>query len=65
MFRKFTLLVAGIAIGGIGASVLSQGGYLSGSSAEAANRSTYRQLHLFGDIFERIRSDYVLSLIHI
>ena len=59
MFRKFTLLVVGIAIGGIGASVLSQGGYLSGSSAEAASRSTYRQLHLFGDIFERIRSDYV------
>jgi carboxyl-terminal processing protease len=32
---------------------------LIGSSARAAASDTYRQLNLFGDVFERIRSDYV------
>ena len=30
-----------------------------GSSARAATSDTYRQLNLFGDVFERVRSDYV------
>jgi carboxyl-terminal processing protease len=30
-----------------------------GSSARAATADTYRQLNLFGDVFERVRSDYV------
>jgi len=30
-----------------------------GSSARAASSDTYRQLNLFGDVFERVRSDYV------
>src|SRR5258705_390390 len=30
-----------------------------GSSATAAPADTYRQLNLFGDVFERVRSDYV------
>src|SRR5262249_8183711 len=30
-----------------------------GSSARAAAADTYRQLSLFGDVFERVRSDYV------
>lgn len=59
MFRKISLLMVGIVIGGFGVSMLSQSGLLSGSAAEAASRSTYRQLNLFGDVFERIRSDYV------
>src|SRR5690606_24135141 len=29
------------------------------SSANAANSETYRQLNLFGDVFDRVRSDYV------
>ncbi len=29
------------------------------SSAETANSETYRQLNLFGDVFERVRSSYV------
>ena len=29
------------------------------SVADAANSETYRQLNLFGDVFERVRSDYV------
>src|SRR4051812_32711697 len=32
---------------------------LEGSSASAAAADTYRQLALFSDIFERVRSDYV------
>src|SRR5260370_5967891 len=30
-----------------------------GSSARAATSDAYRQLNLFGDVFERVRSDYV------
>src|SRR5438309_820184 len=30
-----------------------------GSSAKAAPADTYRQLNLFGDVFERVRADYV------
>src|SRR5436309_5888886 len=30
-----------------------------GASARAAGADTYRQLNLFGDVFERVRSDYV------
>jgi len=29
------------------------------TSAKAAVADTYRQLNLFGDVFERVRSDYV------
>ena len=32
---------------------------LVGTSAKAAAADTYRQLNLFGDIFERVRADYV------
>ena len=31
----------------------------TGSSAKAAVSDTYRQLNLFGDVFERVRADYV------
>ena len=32
---------------------------LMGSTARAATSDTYRQLNLFGDIFERVRAQYV------
>jgi len=32
---------------------------LGGTSAKAAVSDTYRQLNLFGDVFERVRADYV------
>src|SRR5437016_4305199 len=35
---------------------------LIGSSAHSAASDTYRQLNLFGDVFERVRSDYVEKL---
>ncbi len=44
-------LVAGLALG----VALSP----ADSGAQAANSDTYRKLNLFGDVFERIRSDYV------
>jgi carboxyl-terminal processing protease len=31
----------------------------AGASAQAAASDTYRQLNLFGDVFERVRADYV------
>lgn len=59
MFRKLSLLAVGVVLGGIGTTLLSQPVFFHGNEAEAASRNTYRQLHLFGDVFERIRSDYV------
>ena len=32
---------------------------LVGTAAKAAAADTYRQLNLFGDVFERVRADYV------
>lgn len=32
---------------------------LSGGTVQAASSETYRQLNLFGDVFERVRSEYV------
>ena len=31
----------------------------NGNSATSPNAEVYRQLDLFGDVFERVRSDYV------
>ncbi len=33
--------------------------FFAGASAQAAATDTYRQLNLFGDVFERVRADYV------
>ena len=57
--RKVSLVLLGAALG-IGASALStQTQLLSGTSAIAASAETYRQLSLFGDVFEKVRTDYV------
>ncbi len=56
MMRKFSLLVAG-ALMGASAMSLVYGGV--GSPANAAGSETYRQLAVFGDIFERVRAQYV------
>lgn len=55
--RRFALLAAGAAAGALAMSGISQFGATSGATAAAAD--TYRQLNLFGDVFERIRADYV------
>ncbi len=58
MVRKFGLLLAGAAIGATAVITVSNGLNHS-SSAQAAGIGTYRQLSIFGDIFERVRSSYV------
>ncbi|TKT82990.1 S41 family peptidase [Aquamicrobium sp. LC103] len=56
MVRKLSLLVAG-ALMGASAMSLVHGG--TGTTANAAGSETYRQLAIFGDIFERVRAQYV------
>ena len=46
--RKVGFLVTALAFTGLGAAI-----------AHAATSETYRQLNLFGDVFEKVRSDYV------
>jgi len=57
--RKLSLLLLGAALGAGSATVVSQTNLLSSTSAIAASADTYRQLSLFGDVFEKIRTDYV------
>lgn len=56
MIRKFSLLAAGALMG---ASAMSLVYGAPGSTANAAGSDTYRQLAIFGDIFERVRAQYV------
>ena len=56
MLRKLGLLMTGAAMGAIAVTYMSaQGGIV----AKAANNDTYQQLSIFGDIFERVRRQYV------
>jgi carboxyl-terminal processing protease len=58
--RKASLLFIGAAIGAALTLVASPPRLaLVGASAKAAAADTYRQLKLFGDVFERVRADYV------
>jgi carboxyl-terminal processing protease len=60
MMRKTSLILLGAAAGAALALVTTQPRIVfDGSSASAAPADTYRQLSLFGDVFERVRSDYV------
>ncbi|MBS7805068.1 S41 family peptidase [Rhizobiales bacterium TNE-4] len=57
--RKFKWVLLG-AVMGVGITTLAgQLGGITPSRAIAAASDTYRQLNLFGDVFEKIRSDYV------
>ncbi|GJD74369.1 S41 family peptidase [Methylobacterium goesingense] len=57
--RKVSLVLLGAFLG-VGSSVVTtQTHLLSGTSAVAASAETYRQLSLFGDVFEKVRTDYV------
>lgn len=56
MKRNLSLLFAGALLGASAVSLLHG---TSGFSANAAGSDTYRQLAIFGDIFERVRSQYV------
>ncbi|WP_407527719.1 S41 family peptidase [Methylobacterium oryzisoli] len=57
--RKVSLVLFGAMLGAGTATVATQTHLLSGTSAVAASAETYRQLSLFGDVFEKIRTDYV------
>src|SRR5258708_1558487 len=61
MMRKTFLILLGGAAGAALALMATQSPMMItvGSSAKAASADTYRQLNLFGDIFERVRSHYV------
>jgi carboxyl-terminal processing protease len=59
MIRKVSLLIAGIVLGALATVGVTQPQVLSGGKAIAAASDTYRDLNLFGDVFERIRADYV------
>jgi len=59
MIRKASLLLTGVAIGAIAAVSVTQSQNLLSGAAVAAAADTYRQLNLFGDVFERVRADYV------
>ena len=58
MVRKLGLLLVGALIGG-GVALAVSSGLNHSTSAQAAGVSTYKQLSIFGDIFERVRSSYV------
>src|SRR5271156_558013 len=60
MMRKTSLIFLG-AVAGVGLTLLATQPHTAfvGSSAKAASSDTFRQLNLFGDVFERVRADYV------
>ena len=60
MMRKTSLLFVG-ALGGAALTVIAiePPSMLTGAIAKAESSDTYRQLNLFGDIFERVRAHYV------
>ena len=59
MMRRSSYFVVGVAAGALGAVLATQPRMLYGMAAQAASSDTYRQLNLFGDVFEKVRSDYV------
>ena len=60
MMRKTSVILLSAATGAALTLLVTQPrAMFMGSSARAATSDTYRQLNLFGDVFERVRSDYV------
>ena len=57
--RKISLVLAGALVGAGLTTAMTQTRLLSSTGAVAASAETYRNLNLFGDIFEKIRTDYV------
>src|ERR1700749_2169593 len=60
MMRKTSLVFLGAVAGAVATLLATQPhSLLIGSAARAAASDTYRELNLFGDVFERVRADYV------
>jgi carboxyl-terminal processing protease len=57
--RKLTFLFLGAALGAGAVTFGVQTNLLNDGQAHAASADTYRKLSLFGDVFEKIRTDYV------
>ena len=57
MIRKTSLILLGAAAGVAATLLVTQPRLIL--SAKAAAADTYRQLNLFGDVFERVKNDYV------
>ena len=58
--RKTSLILLGALVGVVATLLLTQPhALLMDSAAGAAASDTYRTLNLFGDVFERVRADYV------
>ena len=57
--RKISLVVLGAVLGASTVMVGTQTRIFAAGSANAAASDTYKNLNLFGDVFEKIRSDYV------
>ena len=52
--RKLSLLLTGALMGATAMSLVYGG---VGTNANAAGSETYRQLAIFGDVFERVRAE--------
>src|SRR5271155_1094873 len=60
MMRKTSLILLSAATGAALTLFVTQPrAVMMGSIARASTSDTYRELNLFGDVFERVRSDYV------
>ncbi|MGV8840318.1 MAG: S41 family peptidase [Bauldia sp.] len=59
MSRKATYFIAGAIFVAAALLGLSRQSLFAGTPAQAQSSETYRQLNLFGEIFERILADYV------
>src|SRR5271154_6481913 len=58
--RKYSLIFLGAVAGAVVTLLVTQPHTMAvGASAKAAASDTYRELNLFGDVFERVRADYV------
>ncbi|NML75627.1 S41 family peptidase [Rhizobium sp. S-51] len=55
MIPRVSLVLVGALMGATAMSVL----YSAGIPAQAAGASTYKELSIFGDVFERVRAQYV------
>ena len=55
MIRRASLVLVGALMGATAMSVI----YSASIPAEAAGSSTYKELSIFGDVFERVRAQYV------
>jgi len=59
MNRKVSYLALGLVLGALATAASPQALSIASQGAAAAAADTYRDLNLFGDVFDKIRTDYV------